>query len=106
MWKSLIVWATVLLGSPQTQAISQEMDCKTAMGAHGMLSRAQFQCGFRRYSTAKMDLASVCFKTLGEEESKKVLQSGIEYFDEQVKSMGKKKACQAMLDSFPDYIRR
>jgi hypothetical protein len=80
--------------------------CEMTLKMHGMLSRAQFQCGFRKYNTALIDKATSCAPAVGEENLKRLLRQGMSLFDQQEKERGRKVVCRSILADFPAYVRK
>lgn len=83
-----------------------QSDCRQTIEAHGFLSRAQFQCGFRSYSREMLDMARVCGRTLGDETSQQLLRSGMEMYDFNEGKVGRQAMCRDVLQRFPGVVRR
>ncbi len=73
---------------------------------HGVLSRAQFQCGFSRYSEAMMDEARSCSRQVGDKAVKSNLKSGMTLFDQRESEWGHDVVCSKILADFPKIIAR
>lgn len=56
--------------------------CEQIVSLHGLLSRAQFQCGYSQYNQELIDDSRKCFEyELGEERGLDVLKFGMTEFD-------------------------
>jgi hypothetical protein len=55
--------------------------CKGIIKAHGMLTRAQFQCNFGKYSTDMLEDANKCAAVVGDAAAKDLLGEGMDTFD-------------------------
>lgn len=81
--------------------------CEKTVIAHGMLSRAQFECGYSQYNNELIQDSAKCFKDeLGDKYGMEILKYGMTGFDHHVKELGKKGACSFFLKKFPDYVRK
>ena len=83
-----------------------ESSCEKLVRLHGMLSRAQFQCGYRSYNSALISQASECAKQVGDDKTKQKIESGMRDFDANEKERGHKGICAELLRAFPSYVRR
>lgn len=80
--------------------------CEQIVSLHGLLSRAQFQCGYEKYNSELIDDSAKCFKhELGDDYGKKVLKFGMLEFDRNEKEIGHKKICAELLKAYPQYIK-
>lgn len=104
--KKLIIGTVLISAVFPLNANAAGPDCKTMLELHGMLSRAQFQCKFSSYSNDLMDLAKVCFNTVGRDASKQFIRDGMDIFDFNEKKRGHKKMCASVLQKFPNYVRK
>jgi hypothetical protein len=89
----------------ELEAVARDK-CKMTLKMHGILSRAQFQCGFSKYNTALIDEAKTCAPTVGEDNLEGLLREGMSLFDKQEKERGRKVACRSILADFPAYVRK
>jgi hypothetical protein len=80
-------------------------DCESILKAHGFLSRAQFQCGFRDYSEEMMQSAARCSRGLKEADAKSLLRSGMSLFDRNEREKGHDALCKEILAKFPGMVR-
>lgn len=81
--------------------------CEKKVIVHGMLSRAQFECGYSQYNNALIEDSAKCFNDeLGDEYGMAMVKYGMKGFDRHVKKFGKKGACNLLLKNFPDYVRK
>ncbi len=80
--------------------------CKNIIGAHGMLTRAQFQCGFSKYGEGMMQDVKDCSSSVSAKEFKKLLTHGMELFDIKEKERGHEEVCDYMLAEFPNVVAR
>lgn len=79
--------------------------CEQIVYAHGILVKAQIECGYRKSNNKLIFRSAQCFKDeLGEEYGKEVLNSGMKEFDKHVKEEGKESSCKYVLEKFPDYV--
>lgn len=86
---------------------SEPTFCEKTVIAHGMLSRAQFECGYSQYNQEMIDDSAKCFKhELKGADGDSALKFGMFIFDQKVKEVGKKNACSFYLKQFPDYVRK
>lgn len=93
--------------APSTNKSDEPTYCEKTVLAHGMLSRAQFECGYSQYNQEMIDDSAKCFKyELKGEDGDNVLRFGMSIFDQKVKEVGKKNACSFYLKKFPDYVRK
>lgn len=80
--------------------------CEQTVALHGLLSRAQFQCGYSQYNDELTEQSRKCFQyELGEERGLEVLQFGMKEFDRNESNDGHNEICANLLDSFPEYVR-
>ena len=84
----------------------QRVDCEKLIGMHGMLTRAQFQCNFSKYSNELLDEAKRCIEVLGSDAAEKHLRSGMELFDYNEGKRGHDAMCKSVLANFPTYVRK
>ena len=54
--------ATLLLAATSTHA--ENFDCERHLRMHGMLTRAQFECGFSHYNREIIDRAAECNRNM------------------------------------------
>jgi len=81
--------------------------CEQIVSVHGLLSRAQFECGYSEYNNELISDSAKCFQyELGDEYGKKVLMFGMKEFDRNVKKDGKNRTCNNLLKEFPEYVRK
>ena len=82
------------------------IDCERFLRMHGMASRAQFQCGFKKYNKEIIAQAKVCNGYLSEERVEENLKAGTMIFDDNTQKMGKQEACDDVLKSLPMVVKR
>ncbi|WP_151797967.1 hypothetical protein [Acinetobacter bereziniae] len=79
--------------------------CEQIVYAHGILLKAQIECGYRKNNNKLISSSTQCVKDqLGEEYGKQVLNSGMKEFDRHVNKDGKESSCKYVLEKFPDYV--
>jgi len=69
------------------------VECDVFMRMRGLATRAQFQCGFNRYSTDILEQARACRASMSEASAKRNLRKGMDMFDAEAKDLGKRQAC-------------
>ena len=79
-----------------------EDECKEIIKTHGFLSRGQFECGFKKYSSEMLNEAKICSEIIKGKEQESILRKGMELFDENLKIRGKEKLCMDMKKDFPN----
>lgn len=72
--------------------------CVEVLKLHGVLSRAQFQCGFTEYSSRLTDFAQGCAKRIPTSEMQQALRFGMNAFDRQEKDHGHAQVCKMAVD--------
>lgn len=87
------------------ESVAQEK-CEKTVKMHGMLSRAQFQCGFSQYNVALIEEARSCAPVVGEADLEGLLREGMSLFDRHEKDRGHKVVCRSILADFPAYVRK
>lgn len=81
--------------------------CEQIVSVHGLLTRAQFECGYSEYNNELISDSAKCFQyELGDEYGKEVLMFGMKEFDRNVKEDGKNRTCNNLLKEFPEYVRK
>ncbi|MCT9978373.1 hypothetical protein M2R48_08560 [Acinetobacter sp. I-MWF] len=81
--------------------------CEQIVSVHGLLTRAQMECGYSQYNDELISDSAKCFKhELGEEYGKEVLMFGMKEFDRNVNEDGKGKTCKTLLIEFPNYVKK
>jgi hypothetical protein len=83
-----------------------ERQCTGIIKTHGFLSRAQFQCGFSRYSTEMLEASRNCAKVLSDTATKRLLTEGMRTFDTNERKRGRKQLCSDILREFRNFIQR
>jgi hypothetical protein len=86
------------------QMQSSQLDCKKTVDLHGYLSRAQFQCGFSKYSQKLLDAASACKSHLSDDEIRKTLLHGMKDFDADERKLGSYPMCKGILQKFGQFV--
>lgn len=87
-------------------APSQSRDsCAATIRTHGFMTRAQFQCGFRDYSTAMLKAAKDCAATMPPNESSALLKHGFENFDENERALGRTAICERLRKTAGHVVR-
>jgi hypothetical protein len=71
-----------------------------------MLTRAQFQCNFGRYSTAIMEDAKKCAAVVGDATTKDLLSEGMDTFDWNEQKRGHDETCRSVLANFPGIVAK
>lgn len=85
---------------------SSPSHCEDLVATHGLLSRAQFQCGFNKYSESMMVSVKECYAELGEEQAMKIMKFGMQEFDRNENKAGHNKICRELLKSYPTIIAK
>jgi len=85
--------------------IQNDAECKRLLRAHGFLSRAQFQCDFREYSSEMLEAARSCAQRFSETAMQELIRGGMVLFDENEKEKGHKSLCEEILIKFPNIVR-
>lgn len=81
--------------------------CEQIVSVHGLLSRAQIECGYREYNEELISDSAKCFKhELGDKYGSEVLMFGMKEYDRHVKEDGKEFTCKYILKEFADYVRK
>ena len=81
--------------------------CEQVVSLHGLLSRAQFQCGYSQYNQELIDDSKKCFEhESGQERGLEVLKFGMAEFDRNESERGESVICTDLLKAFPEYIRK
>jgi len=97
------------LGAPKSDTSSDRPGskrCATTIQMHAFLSRAQFQCGYRYYSSEFLNGAKACARDMNEATTQKELSAGMKLFDTRERQRGHKRLCQEILRSFPNIVKR
>jgi hypothetical protein len=84
----------------------RKADCEGIIKAHGMLTRAQFQCGFEKYSNEMIQDARRCSAMVGDTAAKDLLREGMETFDWNEQKRGHEEMCRSILANFPGLIAK
>lgn len=94
-------------GLPFSTNGSEPTYCEQIVALHGLLSRAQFECGYSKYNNELIADSAKCFKhELGDQYGKEVLRFGMKEFDRNVQENGKNLTCKNPLSKFPEYIEK
>jgi hypothetical protein len=81
--------------------------CEQIVSVHGLLTRAQMECGYSQYNDDLISDSAKCFKhELGGEYGKEVLMFGMQEFDRNVQEDGKEKTCKNLLKEFPNFVKK
>ncbi len=105
-----ILFLGLISGLTQVSALTPKSGkapnyCEQIVFAHGILLKAQIECGYRKNNNKLISISKQCIKDeLGEEYGKQVLNSGMNQFDLHVKKDGKESSCKYVLEKFPDYV--
>lgn len=79
--------------------------CEQIVSVHGLLTRAQAECGYNKYSNDLINDSRKCMQhELGEDHTKEILVFGMAEFDRNMQEVGKQSICQNILKEFPNYI--
>lgn len=97
---------TAQAGSDTDPEGNPESSCEKVVRLHGMLSRAQFQCGYRSYNRSLINKAAECAHDIGDAKMKSKLKSGMHDFDANETEKGHKGICSDLLRAFPQYVRK
>jgi len=82
-----------------------ETQCESIVRSHGFLSRAQFQCGFDRYSQQMIESARQCSRELAPARQTELLRDGMALFDYNEKVRGNRPdLCRSVLEDFPTVV--
>ena len=100
--KALLFGVAVLVAS--TTACLAAVDCASLMRMHGMLSRAQAQCHYAKYSQQLVAMARQCRHTMSSGDVQNSLRAGTITFDTAEKRLGRKKTCSNVLREFPKLV--
>lgn len=107
-----LIFILLCLCLTQTNALtpkngSEPTYCEQIVALHGLLSRAQFECGFSKYNQELINDSAKCFRyELDEDYGKEVLIFGMKEFDRNVAEHGKAIVCRNLLSEFPEYIEK
>jgi hypothetical protein len=81
--------------------------CEQIVSLHGLLSRAQLQCGYSQYNQELIDDSRKCFEhELGDKRGTEVLKFGMREFDRNESKQGRKAICADLLKEFSEYVRK
>jgi hypothetical protein len=100
----MMLAASATAQSP-SQPESDESMCLKIIGAHGLMSRAQFQCGFTKYSSEFLDEARSCSDSLTQEQSMQALKNGMLAFDKSEADLGHAKACETIIQKYGRFVQ-
>ena len=94
-----------------SKAVAKKSDeptyCEQAVIYHGMMSRAQFECGYSQYNEELIVESGKCIKhELGDEYGTTLLKIGMSDFDHVVGKMGKQETCKVILKRNPNTVRK
>lgn len=80
--------------------------CENMTALHGLLSRAQFQCGYNDYNGTVIDIVRHCNNNeLGENRTREILEFGMREFDRHEREKGHTKICNELLEAYPKIVR-
>jgi tetratricopeptide (TPR) repeat protein len=102
-----LVTGLVLAAGPADNGVAEPAggkDCGAMLQLQGFLSRAQFQCGFREYSTELLQAARGCAQKLSKAQVKSILASGMQAFDRNEKDRGHEQLCRDVERDFAGTI--
>lgn len=108
--KNILVIAAILSFSQASHSLAPKNGeeptfCEQVVSVHGLLSRAQIECGYREYNEELISDSAKCFKhELGDKYGSEVLMFGMKEYDRHVKEDGKEFTCKHILKEFPDYV--
>jgi len=80
--------------------------CTDLLKIHGLATRAQFDCGFTKYSNKMMSDASECMSILGENEAKRSITWGMTQFDHFKTRDGQYATCNRVLQDMPTIVAK
>ena len=100
--KALLCSAAVVFAS--TSVCLAAVDCASLMRMHGMLSRAQSQCHYAKYSQQLVAMARQCSHKMSSGDVQNSLRSGMTTFDLSEKRFGHKKTCNNVLRDYPKLV--
>lgn len=84
---------------------ARALDCTDFLRMHGMLRRAQAQCGFERFNPEIVDTARRCYEKLGPGIGAPSMRTGANEFDRMAFSRGKAAACALIGARFSMAVR-
>lgn len=84
----------------------KDFSCDDVVFIHSFLSSAQFTCGFQGYSEDLIMDAAQCSKKMSSKNSDATIKEGIKKFNDRVEIDGKKETCKAVLEKFPNVVRK
>ncbi len=99
----------VFLGSLNQANAASKADneaCQGFLEVHGMLTRAQFQCGFSKYSEKVMQTVENCANLFSEMELEKIMVHGAKKFDTNEREHGHNEVCEFMITRFPKVLAK
>lgn len=108
--KKILLGLGLICFLPQANALQPKNGekptyCEQLVSVHGLLTRAQVECGFNKYNDQLISDSAKCFKhELGDDYGKDVLVFGMKEFDRNVKEKGKTATCKSLLKEFPEYV--
>jgi hypothetical protein len=85
---------------------AENTECVETLRMHGFLSRAQFQCGFKHYSSDLMNEAKACAHDMGDAQMRQQLLTGAKLFDRRERERGHKRLCQEILRDFSKSVKQ
>jgi hypothetical protein len=108
----MILLGLVILNTSSVYALApkngeQPTYCEQIVAIHGLLTRAQVECGYSKYNKELISDSKKCFKhELGEEYGMEVLKFGLMEYDRHVREEGKELTCKSILKEFPEYVQK
>jgi hypothetical protein len=84
--------------------VPNKQECRRIVETHGFLTRAQFQCGFRRYNKKMLAAAKTCSNYFNASELRHLIVSGMKTFDRNERGKGRRTLCAEVLKSFPKVV--
>lgn len=88
------------------KTLKDKQSCEKLIRLHAFLTRAQFQCGFNRYSEKTLEDARGCSDMLGKEELGGLIKFGMENFDLFEKEKGHSAACNDILLNYSSIVQK
>lgn len=106
----LVLLSTAIHAAPSNKTVANSNEptyCEETILFHGMMSRAQFECGYSQYNDQLINEASQCIhRELGEDYGDKLLKYGMAEYDLLVKKKGKQNTCRTLLKEYPNVVRK
>jgi len=96
---SIVFMSVVIQGQS-----ANSQSCPVTLRMHGFLSKAQFECGFSRYSQDFIGEVRACSSTMSDAVAKDQISKGMTTFDDNVQERGKQQVCRSIRQTFPNIV--